>query len=44
MSVGAERAVLESPEKVGEHMKPLYIKEHLMVLLSNARWSTRERT
>jgi hypothetical protein len=27
--VGAERAMFEKPLKMGEHMKPLYIKGHL---------------
>jgi hypothetical protein len=29
MVVGAERAVFKRPEKVGEHMKPLYIRGYL---------------
>jgi hypothetical protein len=29
LNLGAERAVFEKPEKLGQHMKPLYIKGHL---------------
>jgi hypothetical protein len=29
LMVGAEHAVFEKPDKVGEHMKPLYIQGHL---------------
>jgi hypothetical protein len=33
--LGAERAVFEKPEVLGEHMKPLYIKGHLNGRLVN---------
>jgi hypothetical protein len=29
LNMGAERAVFEKPEKLGQYMKPLYIKGHL---------------
>jgi hypothetical protein len=29
LALGAERAVFEKPETLGQHMKPLYIRGHL---------------
>jgi hypothetical protein len=29
LTIGAEHTVFERPEKVGENMKPLYIKGHV---------------